>query len=95
MQPAIGEPRIYEGDTIPKLYPGEVAIAQIDPATMVAAMQRGEASVAVTSWMVEPMPGWEGRWLRLRYRVWGRWFSTGPPRLQTSVTARTMPAQED
>lgn len=90
--PPIGEPRVYDQGTIPVLYPGEVATARIDPDAVAAALQRGEDQVAITQWTVEAAPGWHARWLRVRYRVWGRWFSReGAPRLQVHVDGCQVP----
>lgn len=88
MTPTIGEPRIYAGGSIPILYPGERATARVDPEALIAAHARGETTVAITDWIVEPTPGWRGRWLRLRYRVWGRWFARGAPQLTTHIDVR-------
>lgn len=85
-KPVIGEPRIYAGGTVPILYPGETATAHVDPEAVMAALARGEDSVPVRDWTVEPAPGWHAWWLRLRYRVWGRWFASGAPQIETKAT---------
>jgi hypothetical protein len=93
MNPAIGVPRIYAGDTIPVLYHGETATARIDSGVVFNALTR-DSDVSVSEWMgvpvrewtVEPTPGWEGRWLRWRYRVWGRWFSREAPKIESRIT---------
>lgn len=84
--PPIGEPRVYTGLPLPILYPGEKVSAAISRTDVEAAVRSGRSTVEVTgALLVEPMPGWHGRWLRWRYRVWGRWFSTAPPRLRMTV----------
>jgi hypothetical protein len=67
--PKVGEPRMYPGDTIPILYPGEVATAQLNFERITFALQTGERVVPVTHWIVEPAPGWYHAWLRWQYRV--------------------------
>ncbi len=84
-RPPIGVPRCYDCATMPLLYPGETASAQISHETAMAILERRVADVVVSGWLVEPMPGWLGWWLRTRYRIWGRWFSRGAPELQASV----------
>lgn len=91
--PPIGEPRLYDGATIPILYPGETATARVDPAALHAAVLNGDHEVPVMGWTVEPAPGWKARWLRVRYRVWGRWFATGRARLE--ATMRAMPVRDE
>lgn len=91
ISPPIGEPRVYDGESVPVIYPGEVAQARIDPEVLFAALQRGEHEVSISGWTVEPMPGWDGWWLRVRYRVWGRWFATGAPRLEVSIAPQRTP----
>lgn len=75
--PKVGERRVYPGPELPVLYPGEVAhgMGAIDPETGL-----GEAA----EWLVEPAPGWYARWLRLRYRLFGRW-AKGKPELEVEV----------
>jgi hypothetical protein len=81
--PPIGVPRVYDGAELPLLYPGEVASVQVSPEALQAALQHeGPCAIPVTGWLVEPTPGWQGWWLRLRYRIWGRWFSHGAPKLE-------------
>lgn len=92
-KPAIGEPRIYTGGSIPILYPGETATARVDPATLMAALERGETEVPVTDWTVEPAPGWHAWWLRLRYRVWGQWFASGAPKIEAKATVTSNEVQ--
>lgn len=90
MQPPIGIPRCYDGSELPILYPGEVALPQVAPgaieAALAAGLQHGTVTVQVTGWLVEPTPGWRGWWLRTRYRCWGRWCSKEPPKLVVSTT---------
>jgi hypothetical protein len=88
MTPTIGEPRVYPGEEVPVLYPGEVASAHVHPAALLEALERGEREVPIQNWIVEPMPGWRGWWLRTRYRVWGRWFARGAPQITTHVDVR-------
>jgi hypothetical protein len=67
--PRIGEPRLYPGNTIPMLYPGEVATAQLHVERMITfAVESGARVVPVTQWVVEPAPGWYMAWLRWQYR---------------------------
>jgi hypothetical protein len=84
--PRIGVPRVYDGASIPILYPGEVARAHVDPTAVLAALQAGATEVPVREWTVEAAPGWHARWLRVRYRCWGRWFSRGAPKLTATAT---------
>lgn len=91
MTPTIGEPRLYAGGSIPILYPGERATAHVDAEAIIAAHARGETEVPITEWTVEPAPGWHAWWLRVRYRVWGRWFSRSAPRLESNVEMRQVP----
>jgi hypothetical protein len=58
----IGQRRVVVGRVIPSLYPGEMAHA-----TRVETNSDGTFSAA--DWLIEPLPGWRGRWLRLRFRV--------------------------
>lgn len=58
ISPPIGVPRLYGGESVPVIYPGEVAQARIDPDVLFAALQRGEHTVAISGWTVEPAPGW-------------------------------------
>ncbi len=74
------------------IYPGERAMAQVDLDAMQALVQTLESaqfaglSVPVIGWIVEPIPGWYGWWLRLHYRVWGQWGGHGrPPLLSTRI----------
>jgi hypothetical protein len=84
--PPIGEPRVYTGLPIPILYPGETVSAAISRQDIEAAVRSGRSTVEITgAFLVEPMPGWRGRWVRWQYRVLWRWFSTAPPRLQMTV----------
>lgn len=76
-----GTPRLIASETIPMLYPGEKAVA--------AGFRVEDDHVIITSWMIEPMPGWRGRWLRWRYRLFGRWMSRGDaPRLKATFSLR-------
>lgn len=94
MRPPIGRPRVYDSALLPMLYPGEVARPNVDQAAFEAMLERASPSgdlvvdVPITGWIVEPMAGWEGRWLRWRYRVWGRWFRTGAPKLNARIRYR-------
>ena len=81
MTAKIGTPRLYPGNTIPVLYPGEQAQGRLAREAGVAAAD-GVVTAPVIEWLVEPMPGWYGWWLRWRYRLWGRWWSGGPPNLE-------------
>ncbi len=56
--PKIGVPRIYTGPTIDVLYPGEEAHVIITPNKKV-----------IEDWIVEPMPGFHGWYLRMKYRI--------------------------
>jgi hypothetical protein len=75
--PPIGVPRLYAGEVLKALYPGETAHATGGVAA--------DGRVLVTEWLVEPAPGWFARWQRLRWRVWGRWWTGGAPALVTTV----------
>jgi hypothetical protein len=89
--PKIGHPRVYPGHVVPVIYPGEVASAQlgITEATLRAARETQQpVSLQVTGWIVEPAPGWHAWWRRTRYRYWGRWFSTGRPQLEGTLSIR-------
>jgi hypothetical protein len=87
--PKIGVPRVIAGPTIPVLYPGETASAQytLTP-EFLAAMEPGRpVELPVTDWIIEPISGWRGVWLRWRYRLVGRWFPRrGQPALEGSAT---------
>ncbi len=61
LDPPLGVRREYEGDAVKVLYPGEQATATVRP-------RNGQ----VSHWVVTPMPGWYGRWLRLRVSRWVR-----------------------
>ncbi len=89
----IGVPRLYEGPVLPRLYPGEQASAQLDPQSVAEAFDQGGGELRVVGWLVEPMPGWAGWWLRTRWRIWGRWFSRGQAQLDASVSVEAV--QED
>jgi hypothetical protein len=80
-----GVPRVYDGSVLPVLYPGEMARPEVQPIPM-ARLARGPVEVIVTGWIVEPAPGWHAWWLRVRWRIWGRWFYDGEPRLLISST---------
>jgi hypothetical protein len=87
----IGQPRLSAGDVMPVLYPGEIATARLDIGDAINALVEGVSGrdwmeLPVREWLIEPMPGWKGRWLRLRYRVWGRWFSRGATTIETRIT---------
>lgn len=85
MHPPIGEPRLYHG-TVEILYPGEMAHATVDPARLAECLTTG-APLEVTDWIVEPMPGVVGWWLRTRYRITrglGR-RTGGTPRVDASL----------
>jgi hypothetical protein len=56
--PKIGQVREHDGPRIGPLYPGEMAVL-IPPLP---------DSVSVTRWRVQPIPGFAGWWLRLRWR---------------------------
>jgi len=73
-----GEPRLVAGETIPRLFPGEVAHA--------ASFRMDGQQIIITSWMIEPMPGWRGHWLRWRWRWIGRWWPWGAPRIVGHLT---------
>ncbi len=82
--PPIGVPRCYDGPGIPILYPGEVASALFEPGAVNRALAFG-TPVQPIGWMIEPAPGWFARYLRWRYRCFGRWFSRGAPKFETRV----------
>lgn len=88
-KPKIGVPRVYDTATCPVILPGEVAEAKIDLAELIRLIQEDPKgnhifNPPIAGWTVEPVPGWHGRYLRIRYRVWGRWFS-GKPKLEVDV----------
>jgi len=88
-KPPIGVPRVYDGAVCPVIHPGEVARAQFDQGALRAWMadpaQYGKPfQLPVTGWLVEPAPGWYARWLRLRYRILGDRFASGPPKLEVT-----------
>lgn len=87
--PPIGVPRCYDGHVLPILYPGEVASARIDPEAVLEALECGLDRVPIAGWLVEPAPGWFATYQRVRWRIWGRWFSSGPAMLTTSIAARS------
>lgn len=81
MKVRIGEPRIVPGPIVDVLYPGETATAH-------EIAQIGENTFEVRSWLVGPMPGWCGRWLRLKYRFFWRFLPArfaGPPKIIPNV----------
>ena len=93
--PKIGVPRLYLGQEIPVLYPGERAtcagftLGQIEDA-MAEALMRGDATaeLPVNNWLVEPEPGWRGLYLRWRYRLLGLFVNRltgGRPRLNVEI----------
>jgi hypothetical protein len=61
----IGETRFIDGPVIPVLYPGEMA-------SSMSVEQDADGDWQVARWVVEPLPGWRGRWLRLHWRLRGR-----------------------
>lgn len=76
MTPRIGIVRLYAGTEIPELYPGERATAQPIPLDEIVALLAdadGPVAIPVREWIVEPMPGLYGAYLRWRYRLIGRW----------------------
>jgi hypothetical protein len=75
-EPRIGVPRIVNGAELPVLYPGERAQAQFGT-DAVARLVEGHI-LAPDGWLVEPMPGWRGLYLRWRYRLLGRWLGGQP-----------------
>jgi len=77
-RPPIGVPRCYPGDGVPTLYPGETASA-------LGTGCLAGGPITVESWLVEPTPGWYARYLRVRWRIWGRWFARGTPQLEVSI----------
>lgn len=88
--PPIGVPRVYDDtDVLPVLLPGEVARPTTEPTITQAIreqLDRGEViELRVTGWSVEPMPGFHGWYLRMRWRLWGHWFSHGKPKVSASV----------
>lgn len=84
--PPIGVPRGYDGPAVPILYPGEQMSARV------ALTEASGGDVPIAGWLVEPMPGWRGWWLRTRYRVWDRWF---PPRAAPKLTISVHPGRSD
>ncbi len=76
-RPPIGVPREYTSPDLPLLYPGEQAHAE-------GRLNADTGDVVIEIWLVEPMAGWRGRWLRFRWRYWGRWFADGPAQLEVS-----------
>jgi hypothetical protein len=76
-KPRIGEPRIYEGEVLPVLYPGERATAILEADEFLLAdpeelryLQRGFPSrITVKQWLVEPVPTWWGAFRRWQYRL--------------------------
>jgi hypothetical protein len=88
-KPPIGVPRVYDTHELPILYPGERASAQLTPMDFRRAVRHGDVvEVELSGWIVEPAPGWHARWLRIRYRIFGRWFSVGAPKLVVSASMR-------
>lgn len=77
--PRIGSRRVYTGHELPLLYPGEHASATLDSDAIARTIAEAHASgqtqvrMPVAGWLVEPMPGWHGWFLRWRYRLVGRW----------------------
>jgi hypothetical protein len=86
--PKIGVPRVYDGASLPVLYPGESAHAEFTEEDVAAAIARGDGKVEVRRWLVEPSPGAFAWWLRLRYQVFDQWWPRGTPKLETSVQVR-------
>ena len=99
MIPKIGVPRLYPGNEIPILYPGERATCAAIPFDRLVeaidhAAERGCDSLTIRprQWIVTPEPGWRGAYRRWRYRIIGRWLSKlgwGQPHLVTRVTRRS------
>jgi hypothetical protein len=79
--PPVGVPRVVEGEELPVLYPGEQASAQFPP-DMLQRLVAGER-LRPSGWLVEPMPGWHGAYLRWRYRLF--WWLGGKPDIRSSV----------
>lgn len=77
MKPPIGVPRIYLGNEIPVVYPGEIArsgaVSLDELVDSMTAASETPASVPLEDWVVEPRPGARGVFLRLRYRLVGQW----------------------
>lgn len=74
-RPRVGEPRLYDGEEIPVLYPGERAHcaewAVVEDAT--DAQGRRVRRARAMRWMVEPEPGVRAACRRWRYRLLGQW----------------------
>jgi hypothetical protein len=83
----IGHPRIVDAPTIPVLYPGEVARAH-------RIKWAADGSGSVDGWLIEPMPGWRGWWLRWSYRLFWRFVPAGRPKIDVNVTGGDTQADE-
>jgi len=87
-RPPIGVPRCYPGPGLPVLYPGERATAQFEFENFFDAVTTGR-DVQVLNWLVEPVPGWYGWYLRTRWRLFGRWGTlTRPAKLEARLIPR-------
>lgn len=72
----IGESRVVDGPY--RLYPGERATAHVSEEAIAAAVARGQKTLVVTQWTIEPMPGVKAWCLRMGWRVFGRWLHRRP-----------------
>lgn len=74
LSPAIGNTRVVHGSALPVLWPGEMASAQFDRESVVRAFKRRASALEPSGWLVEPMPGVRGWWIRTRYQVFWWWL---------------------
>jgi len=75
-RPKIGVPRVYPPGALPVLYPGERAGA-LFKVPVKQLMRDGQATLTtdeIDGWVVEPLPGCYGLFLRWRYRLVYQWL---------------------
>lgn len=89
MNPKIGSPRVYPAGSEVRIYPGEMATAQIKPEVVERLIRNGGGTATendLDGWIVHPAPGVHALWLRWSYRLIWQWLPQGQPKLLVSMT---------